>query len=300
MADTARAKILLVGSRGQVGWELARTLAPLGDLEAVDRAALDLADLDAVRDAVRASAADVVVNAAAHTQVDRAESEPELAHRLNAEAPAVMAAEASRHGALLVHFSTDYVFDGTGTRPYREDDATGPRTAYGASKLAGDRAVLESGADAYIFRVGWVYGRRGRNFLRTIERLAQERDELLVVADQWGAPTWSRMIAEVATQAVTQWMTARRAGVAPAPPGVYHLASADHTTWHGFASAIVSALPRPDHRPAPRVVPITSAEYPTPAPRPGWSVLDSGRLRASLGIALPSWSEQLRLCLDGE
>jgi dTDP-4-dehydrorhamnose reductase len=299
MGEGPRPRLLLLGAQGQVGGELTRTLPPLGDLTALDRASADLSEAAAIRAAVRAHAPDVIVNAAAYTEVDRAETEPDAAHRINGTAPGVLAAEAARGGALLVHYSTDYVFDGTCSRPYTERDAPGPRTTYGASKLAGDEAVLASEADAYILRVGWVYGRRGRNFLNTMLRLAGERDELRVVADQHGGPTWSRAIAETTSVAVGKWLTARRLGGAAPPRGVYHLAPPDSTTWHGFATAIVQAMTPPDGRTRPRVTAITSAEFPTLATRPAWSVLDGSLLRETFGLELPPWRTQLELCLGG-
>jgi dTDP-4-dehydrorhamnose reductase len=240
---------------------------------------------------------DVVVNAAAYTQVERAEAEPGLAHRINGEAPGVLADEAARAGALLVHFSTDYAFDGTGARPYNENDTPGPATAYGASKLAGDEAVLGSAAEAYVFRVAWVYGRTGHNFLNTIERLAREREELRVVADQYGTPTWSGAIAEAVALAVGQWLSSQREGKASPPPGLYHMASPDHTTWHGFASAIVDRLDFPPGKSRPPVIPITTAEYASRVQRPVWTVMDSGKLFRTFGLALPPWREQLAQCL---
>lgn len=298
MADTGRPRLLVVGANGQVGWELMSTLAPLGDVRPLDRIALDLADPAAIRSVIRANAPQVIVNAAAYTQVDRAESEPALAQSINTDAPAALAVEAARSGALLVHYSTDYVFDGTGSRPYTERDKAGPRTVYGASKLQGDQAVLKSDAEAYIFRVGWVYGRRGKNFLTTIQRLASERNELRVVGDQHGGPTWSRAIASITSQAVGQWLASRRAGQSAPARGVYHMAPPDHTTWHGFASAIVDAMTPPEGRKRPEVKSITSAEYPTPAARPAWSVLDARLLRETFGLELPSWRVQLSQCMD--
>lgn len=298
MTEPGPPRLLLLGARGQLGWELARTLASLGEVIPLDRGRLDLADLAAVRKAARDAAAAVVVNAAAYTQVDRAESEPLLALRVNGEAPAVLADEAARSGALLVHFSTDYVFDGTGTRPYSEADTPSPGTVYGSSKLAGDDAVLRSGAQAYVFRVGWVYGRRGSSFLDTISRQARERDQLRVVADQHGSPTWSRVVAETATLAIAQWMTARRAGQDPPARGLYHMASPDYTTWHGFASEIVEQMPPREGWTRPAVQPITTGEYPAAAARPAWSVLDSSRLREVFGLSLPPWREQLARCME--
>lgn len=291
-------RLLLLGAGGQLGRELTRTLAPFGEVLALDRAGLDLADLDAVRETARAAGAKVIVNAAAYTHVDRAETETRLAHRVNGEAPGVLANEAARSGSLLVHFSTDYVFDGASTRPYVEDDATWPLNAYGSSKLAGDEAVLGSDADVYVFRVGWVYGQGGHNFLNTIQRLARECAELRVVADQHGAPTWARLIAELTARAAKQWLAGRH-GVSAAPArGLYHMASPDWTTWHGFASEIVERLDRSEANPLPVVRAITTAEYLTPAQRPPWSVLDSKKLLDAFGLALPPWREQLARCLD--
>lgn len=300
VTDRARPRILLLGARGQVGWELLRTLAPLGEIRALDRRSLDLMDMDAIRSAARSAEPDVIVNAAAYTHVDRAEDDPATANRINAEAPGVLAAEAERTGALLVHFSTDYVFDGTATSPYVEEDATGPANVYGASKLTGDEAVLGTKACAYVFRVGWVYDRRGNNFLKTIERRAREGGELAVVADQFGCPTWSRAIAEVTAQAVARWLTARASEVEPPPRGLYHMASPDHTTWHEFASAIVASMVPVDGWAPPSVKPITTAEYPTRARRPARTVLNSARLFDTFGLALPPWREQLALCMEAK
>jgi dTDP-4-dehydrorhamnose reductase len=263
----------------------------------LDRTSLDLSDLDKVRGVARAAGTDVIVNAAAYTHVDRAETESALARRINGDAPRVLAEEAARSGALLVHFSTDYVFDGAQTRPYIEEDAPGPRNVYGSTKLAGDHAVMTSEAEAYVFRVGWVYGRRGKNFLTTIEQLARERDELRIVADQHGTPTWSRAIAELTSHAVGKWLVSRREGRAPPASGLYHMASPDHTTWHGFASAIVGRIDFSEDKPRPVLRPITTAEYPTLAQRPAWSVLDSRKLFQTFGVTLPPWSEQLAQCM---
>lgn len=291
-------RLLLLGARGQVGWELARTLVPLGDVRIVDRGALDIADLDAVRATIRKVAPNVIVNAAAYTDVDGAESEADLANRINGDAPGVLAEEATRQDALLVHYSTDYVFDGESSRPYTEEDPPSPRTAYGESKLAGDEAVSRSGAEAYVFRVGWVYGTRRRNFLRTIQRIARQKDELRVVADQHGAPTWSRAIAEASAQAVGQWLAARRESRAAPMRGIYNMAGPDHSTWHEFASAIVEGMTGYGETHRPVVTAIQSADYPTPAVRPKWSVLDSTRLVEVFGLRIPPWREQLVNCLE--
>lgn len=293
MADV----VLLIGAGGQVGSELARALAPLGDVRALDRAGLDLRDAAAVRATVSAHAPRVIVNAAAYTRVDDAESKPGLADEINARGPELLARAARQAGALLVHYSTDYVFDGRGSRPYRESDPAFPETVYGRSKLRGDEAVLQSGADAYVFRVGWVYGTRGRNFLLTVQRLLAGNDDLRIVADQHGAPTWSRVVAEATAKAVWQWTTARRTGAESAPTGVYHMAPPDHTTWYGFAEAISDLTPPASGRKRARIIPIATTDYPTAARRPAWSVLDSTRLRDTFGLALPPWREQLQSCL---
>lgn len=300
MRESGRPRILVFGARGQVGWELMRTLAPLGDTQAFDRAEHDIADLDSLRSIVRSAAPTIIANAAAYTAVDKAQTERDVAMRVNAEVPGVLADEAKRAGALLVHFSTDYVFDGTGMRPYVEADPAAPLNVYGESKAAGDEAVLASGAEAYLFRVSWVFGTRGANFLRTMQRIAREQPELRVVADQRGSPTWSRMIAETVASAATQWLAARHEDRAPPPRGLYHATAPDHTSWHEFASAIVATMPESESWRRPPVQPIASREYPTPAARPAWSVLDSRKLLETFGIALPRWRIQLAACLDSE
>jgi dTDP-4-dehydrorhamnose reductase len=283
-------RILLTGIGGQVGWELQRTLQPLGEVIACDRQKLDLADPDRLRAALRDIKPALIVNPAAYTAVDQAESEPELAQAINGAAPGLLAEEAKRLGALLVHYSTDYVFDGAKSAPYTEDDPTAPLGAYGRSKRAGEQAIAASGCRHLIFRTCWVYGARGRNFLRTMLRLARERDELSVVDDQHGAPTWSRLIAETTALAL-----ARHAG----QQGIYHLAAAGATSWHGFATAIVAeARARGILDRATPVRRITSADFPTPVRRPANSRLDCGRLHADFGLRPPDWETQLRLCLD--
>lgn len=282
-------RILLSGINGQVGWELQRTLQPLGEVIALERSRFDLADANGMRSVVRELKPTHIVNPAAYTAVDKAESEADLALAINGTAPGVLAEEARRLGALLVHFSTDYVFAGDAAAPYAEDAPTAPISSYGRSKLAGEHAIAASGCRHLIFRTAWVYGLRGHNFLRTMLRLARERDELRVVDDQHGAPTWSRMIAEATALAL-----ARHDG----QQGIYHLAAAGATTWHGFAAALlarateVGALDR-----VPPVRRIASAEFSTPAQRPAYSLLSCRRLEQDFGIALPDWELQLRLCL---
>lgn len=285
--------ILLTGKNGQVGWELARALLPLGNVAAFDHAGLDLADAAAVRRKLDEVRPDAIVNAAAYTAVDRAESEPELASAINAAAPALLAQEAARRGALLIHYSTDYVFDGAKAAPYVETDPTAPLGAYGRSKLAGEEGIRAAGCEHLIFRTSWVYGARGANFLRTILRLAAEREELRVVNDQIGAPTWARLIAEATAHALKQAMRERRDGAFRS--GKYHLAAAGETSWHGFASAIVAG--RGGLR-VKAVTPIATADYPLPAPRPANSRLDTGAFRARFGLVLPDWRDCLPLCLE--
>ena len=283
-------RILLTGAGGQVGFELARTLADLGEVHAFDRAALDLADGGALQAACRSLAPGLVVNAAAYTAVDKAESEPALAEAVNGRAPGILAREARRLDAVLVHYSTDYVFDGTARRPYREDDPVAPLNAYGRSKLSGERAIAESGCKHLVFRTSWVYGPRGRNFLATMLALAATRDELRVVDDQRGAPTSSLFLAEATARALR---AIPAAGVAS---GIYHLSAAGETTWAGFARAIFArAAARPGFR-APRVVPIATEQYPTPARRPRYSVMSHAKFRAAFGFAPASWQAQLDDC----
>ena len=253
----------------------------------LDRAALDLSDPDAIRAALRAHAPDLVVNAAAYTDVDRAETDRERAFAVNAMAPGVLAEHARAAGTLLVHWSTDYVFDGDQRTPYGESAIPRPLNAYGASKLAGEAAIRDSGAAALIFRTSWVYGLRGRNFLLTIRRLAATRDELRIVADQAGTPNWCRELARVTATLIACGLPYLRERC-----GLYHLSARGATTWFDFARAIVGDVPRP------RVVPITTAEYPTPARRPVYGVLDSALFERTFGLALPDWRRSLADCMN--
>ncbi|MFD0739422.1 dTDP-4-dehydrorhamnose reductase [Lysobacter koreensis] len=293
-------KILLLGGNGQVGEELRRSLAPLGTVVSTTRTgelanggaceALDLGELDAIAPLIERIAPDVVVNATAHTAVDRAEDEPELAFRINTQAPEAIAQACAKHGAALLHYSTDYVFDGSGSRPYREDDPTAPLGVYGASKLAGERAIAASGAQHLILRTAWVYSTHGNNFLRTMLRLAQDRDELRVVADQRGSPTPAWLIADASAAVLRQGIV---------QPGVRHLVANGETSWHGFAEAIMDeALVHGLIARKPRVLPITTADFPTRAQRPGYSVLDTCALRRDYGLELPAWREALATTLD--
>jgi len=288
-------KILLTGKTGQLGWELARTLAPLGEITAVDRHGLDLADAAAIASTVRQLRPNLIVNAAAYTAVDRAQTESATAHAVNATAPEILAREAYALGAALVHFSTDYVFDGKHSGPYEETNACAPASIYGQSKLAGEQAIAASGVAHLILRTSWVYAARGSNFLLTMLRLARTKPELAVVADQFGAPTWARMIAEATALIIA------RCGNAPQTildalvqrGGVYHLSAAGRTSWHGFAEAIM--------REAGLAIPvraITTADYPLPAPRPANSVLANGKLAKQFGVALPGWEIGVRQCVE--
>lgn len=292
-------KLLLVGGGGQVGQELRRSLAPLGQVVVTTRdgrlpdggscEVLDLQDLDGITPLVERVAPDIVINAGAHTAVDRAEAEPELAFRINAEAPGRLAVACAARGVALLHYSTDYVFDGSGSRPYRDDDAIAPMGVYGSSKLAGEQAIAASGGAHLILRTAWVYALHGHNFLRTMLRLAGERDELRVVADQVGSPTPAWLIANVTASIL-------RHGIVES--GVRHLVTTGQTSWHGFAEAIMDeAFARGVITRRPRVIPITTAEFPTPAKRPAYSVLDCSHLEREYALALPTWRDALATTL---
>jgi dTDP-4-dehydrorhamnose reductase len=276
----------LTGRTGQVGGELLRALAPLGEVVAVDRAALDLARPDQIASTLRAARPDVIVNAAAYTAVERAEREPELARAINACAPGVMAEEAHRLNALLVHYSTDYVFDGTKTSPYVEDDPPNPLNVYGKTKLEGEHAVRQAGTRGIVLRTSWIFSARGRNFFLAILGKAQRGNAITVVADQRGAPTSATMLAETTARIIAGSSSGRGPD-----RGLYHVAAAGSTSWHGFAQAIVrgAGLDAP-------VTPIASATY-GGVPRPMNSMLDTGRAAAAFGIRLPDWKVGLESCL---
>ena len=279
-------RILLIGSAGQLGFELARVLPSHGDVIALDRAALDLADADALIAAVRGARPQLIVNAAAYTAVDRAESEMEAADAINARAPGVLAEEARRVGAPLIHYSTDYVFDGEASAPYDEQAAPNPINAYGRSKLGGERAIDAAGGPSLVLRTSWVYGLRGQNFLTTMRRLAADREELRIVADQIGTPNWTRALAEA-----TATLVGRGNAYLAERSGLYHLSGGGSTSWFDFARAIFGDAPRP------RLVPITTAEYPTAARRPLRSVLASRKFQDTFGFSLPSWDRMLDACM---
>jgi dTDP-4-dehydrorhamnose reductase len=294
-------KILLTGKTGQVGYQLERSLQSLGEVVAVNQTQMNLSNLGQIRDVIRNVKPDLIVNPAAYTAVDIAEREPELAHRINGEAPGVMAEEAKRLGAAMIHYSTDYVFDGSKEGPYTEDDVANPLNVYGSSKLAGERAVQAAGIPYLILRTSWVYGKRGKNFLLTVMRLAQERDELRIVADQHGAPTWSRTIADTTAHIVTRLQSAepsRTAGIGHEAwqehSGLYHLTAQGQTTWYGFTQAI---LAHPSIVRKPLVTPIKTADYPLPARRPMNSVLSCERMMRTF-CSLPDWDKALELCQE--
>lgn len=283
-------KILLFGKNGQVGWELQRSLAVLGEVVALDRGSVglcgDFTDLDGLARTVRSVQPQVIVNAAAHTAVDKAESEPELAHTINALAPGVLAREAAVLNARLVHYSTDYVFDGSGNAPWMEADATAPLSAYGRTKRDGEQAIVASGCQHLILRTSWVYGARGSNFAKTILRLADEREQLNVIDDQIGAPTGADLLADVTAHAL------RHKDLAPS--GLYHVAAAGETSWHGYARFVLEqaqAAGRSLKVGPQQLQAIPTSAYPTPAKRPHNSRLDTSRLRHTFGLSLPHWQD---------
>jgi dTDP-4-dehydrorhamnose reductase len=284
-------KILLTGAQGQLGRELRRSLAPLGAVTACDRRSLDLMDADALVERVRALRPDVIVNAAAYTAVDRAETEVELARAVNAHAPGILAEEAKALGAQLIHYSTDYVFDGCKETAYVETDTACPLGAYGRSKLEGEQRISATGGRHLIFRTSWVFGLHGANFMKTMLRLGKERDELRVVDDQFGAPTWTRLLADV---------TAVALACKDSPDGLYHLSCAGETSWHGYAEAIFAEAKHLGLLPTgmkPVVRRIASTDYSLPSPRPANSRLNCTRFERDFGLSLPTWQECLALCL---
>ncbi|OIN93187.1 MAG: dTDP-4-dehydrorhamnose reductase [Comamonadaceae bacterium CG1_02_60_18] len=299
-------KILLLGKNGQVGWELQRSLSVLGELIALDRHSTalcgDISDLPGLAATVRSVKPDVIVNAAAHTAVDKAESEPDLALTLNALAPQVLAEEAAQLGAWLVHYSTDYVFDGSGDTPWRESDAVGPLSVYGRTKLEGEQLVAASGAQHLIFRTSWVYGARGGNFAKTMLRLAQERDRLTVINDQFGAPTGADLIADVTAHAIRQVLQqsahTRTATAATTPAtstscsGIYHLVAAGETTWFNYAKHVLTEVKQGRSATkikATEVLPVPTSAFPTAATRPHNSRLATQKLQDTFGLTLPPW-----------
>lgn len=313
-------RLLITGANGQIGWRLQDTLASLGDVTALTREQLDLGDLDRVRRTLHELDPDVVVNAGAYTAVDKAESEPDLALTVNAFAPGRMAEELARTGGLLFHYSTDYIFDGTKLSPYVETDSPAPLNVYGLTKLKGERLISASGCDHLILRTTWVYDTRGKNFLRTVLRLAREKEELRMVGDQVGAPTWASAIAEATAEIMEASLSQREKKSGPIRD-VYHLTASGQTSWAGFAKAIIEDY-RTEYRAgqedlelvmrnihdgsdpefsqplrAQLVTPISTEEYPTPARRPRYSVLSNAKVQNALGVRMSDWREQLRLAL---
>lgn len=291
-------RILITGANGQVGWECRRSLQALGQLQCVGRDQCDLTRTESIRALIHDAMPDLIINAAAYTAVDRAEAEVDLAHAINAVAPAVIADTAKQIGTALIHLSTDYVFDGTKAAAYREDDACNPLSVYGRTKLEGELAIVSSGAPAVVLRTSWVYAMRGHNFVRTMLRLARERDELRVVDDQWGAPTWARSIAE-AIAAIAARAGRNRRSMARSFEGlggVYHLTASGSTTWYRFARQLFKQVDDPA-RILKSVAPIASSDYPTLARRPSNSVLDCSLLQRHWDVALPSWDTALQWAL---
>jgi len=287
-------KILLTGRNGQVGYELERSLQGFGEIIAIDRTQMDLANLAQVRDLIRAVKPNLIINPAAYTAVDQAEAEPDLAMRINGQAPGVMAEEAKKLGAAMIHYSTDYVFDGAKATPYLETDATGPINVYGATKLAGEQAIQAAGIPHMILRTSWVYGMRGNNFLRTILRLAQERDELRIITDQYGAPTWCRTVADSTGHIVAMQKNARDAqDWWQQHSGIYNLTAQGQTTWYGFAQAILESAAITSK---PCLIPIATQDYPLPAKRPPHSVMSSEKYMITFMKVLPNWRAALELC----
>ena len=291
--------ILLFGKTGQVGWELQRSLAVLGQVTALDFDSTDhcgdFSNPQGVADTVRALRPDVIVNAAAHTAVDKAESEPDFARTLNAAAPAALAAEAARLGAWLVHYSTDYVFDGSGTAPWQESDATGPLSVYGRTKLEGEQAIQQSGCQHLILRTSWVYAARGGNFAKTMLRLAQERERLTVIDDQWGAPTGAELLADVTAHAI------RHLQARPQDGGLYHCVAAGETNWNLYAKYVLDQAQQAQAAikiKATEVAPVPTSAFPTPAQRPHNSRLDTRKLQSTFGLTLPHWQQGVARMLN--
>lgn len=285
-------KILIIGRVGQLAWELRHKLACLGPIASVGLPEIDLSRPETIRDAVRSAQPTILVNAAAYTAVDKAENEKEVAHAINATAPGILAEEAKRLGALLVHYSTDYVYDGSKLSAWTEADSPNPLNVYGRTKLNGDLAIEAVGGDFLILRTSWVYGARGRNFLLTMLRLAKERPELRIVDDQTGSPSSSECIAQATAQVLAQLTTPSGAGLA-GRSGTYHLTNSGQTTWYGFARAFLSKQAN-----CPSIVPIPSSEYPVPARRPANSVLSCEKLSKVFGVHMPAWERGLDLVLE--
>jgi len=292
-------RIMLTGANGQVGWELARSLMPLGEVVALTRSQCDLSQPEIISNIIQEIKPDVIVNAAAYTAVDKAEEEEKLATTINGTAVRVLAEEAKKRNALLIHYSTDYVFDGTKAEPYTEDDVPNPINAYGRSKLIGEQAIQQAECDHLILRTTWVFAARGKNFLKTMLRLAQEREEIRIVADQYGAPTWARNIADITAHVLAAARQERLTGEFTS--GIYHLCASGKTTWHGFSSNIIERarqVASVGSIKTERVLPITTKDYPVLAARPKNSQMDSSSLTFRFGVTMPEWQHAMELCID--
>lgn len=291
-------KILITGSNGQVGFELQRSLAPLGTLIALDRQGMDLANPDSIRAAIQSHRPDIIVNPAAYTAVDKAEADAGTAHAVNGLAPGIIGEEAAKLGALVIHYSTDYVFDGTKKDAYVETDTTRPLSVYGKTKLSGEQALAVSGAKHLILRTSWVYGAKGANFLKTILRLAREREELKIVADQCGAPTGASLIADVTAQVLRKILLEKENTFFP--HGIYHLTAAGNTTWHQYARFVVQEaidLGATLQITPEKILPISTEQYPVPAPRPANSRLETNKLQQTFDLHLPPWQDGVQAAL---
>jgi dTDP-4-dehydrorhamnose reductase len=299
-ASSALMRILLFGKNGQVGWELQRSLAPIGDVIAVDLPEIDFTDLEGLRDFTAETKPDLIVNAAAYTAVDKAESEPEIAMRINGEAPGVLAQAARELNIGLFHYSTDYVFDGTKGEPYIEEDEPNPINVYGETKLAGEHAVQESGCMHIILRTSWVYGSRGKNFYLTMLRLAREKEEIRVVDDQIGCPTWCRQIANATAQIIEKWMNADANSTQfdTAQTGIYNFSSTGTASWYQFATLILKTDPGKDEHTYNRLIPIPTSAYPTAAARPKFSVLTKDKVQRIFDVQPLTWQEHLQGCWE--
>ena len=300
MKGDVQRRILVIGCTGQVGWELMRTLGPLGEVVGIDQytepQSIDLSNPDTIRDCIREVSPDFIVNAAAYTAVDKAEEEPDLALAINGTAPGILAEEVKRLGSAMIHYSTDYVFDGKSSRPYTEKDVPNPLSIYGRTKLAGDRAVQAVSAPHLILRTSWVYGLRGSNFLKTILRLVRDRDELRIVSDQIGSPNWCRMIAEATAQILGR--VSACSGLITEYQGVYHLSAKGEISWYEFTTEILQGLKKRNVSKLPRVQPIPTEAYPLPAARPMYSVLSDVETEGTFGVRMPPWDVSLKLCLE--
>ena len=293
-------KILIIGNNGQVGWELQRTIPLLGAVTSVDFPQIDLSKPDSITACIRENEPDIIINSAAYTAVDMAESEPEMAMAVNGTAPGIIAEEAKKLGALLIHYSTDYIFDGKKGSPYLEEDTPNPLNVYGRSKLAGEEAIRSSCTPHFILRSSWIYGSRGKNFLLTMIRLAKERDEIKVVNDQTGAPTWSRIVAEATAQILAKALLMVNSGSRDFKElnGTYNITAGGKTTWYEFADAIIKGVSISLNNKLLRLIPVTTVEYNAPAKRPFYSVMSNEKVKRDFGIIQISWEAALKLCIE--